>query len=365
MDVMAVEVGLAVLSIAGCWLGYQLVAQNGRLLLRVEALEEQLVHANTPGAMPPGLPAGSVLHDFELKTLSGDRMTLSQWRGYRLLLVFVDPRCSPCRALLPEIAALPLDGSDGRPVPILVSTGDPDENRRWMDECGVRGPVLLQDEAELAHLYLVTGTPMGYLVDAQGVTVGTAAVGAPQVLALAAPNPGCTAEPDHGGVHNRQVGSPPTLPLSTSRILRDGLKRGTVAPDFRLPRLGDGELSLSAYRGKQVLLVFSDPACGPCDRLAPHLEQLHRRQRELNVVMVSRGDPQATIAKASEHGLTFPIVLQRHWEISRAYGMFATPIAFLIDEHGVIAADVAEGADAILGLARRQSRGTRRVVAPV
>ena len=54
--------------------------------------------------------------------------------------------------------------------------------------------------------------------------------------------------------------------------------------------------------------------------------------------------------KIAEHGLTFPVALQRHWEISRDYGIFATPVGYLIDERGVIAADVAVGAKAILAL---------------
>jgi hypothetical protein len=67
--------------------------------------------------------------------------------------------------------------------------------------------------------------------------------------------------------------------------------------------------------------------------------------------MVSRGDPETNRVKSTEHGLTFPIVLQRQWEISREYGMFATPIAYLIDEQGMIAADAAVGGNAILALA--------------
>jgi len=51
-----------------------------------------------------------------------------------------------------------------------------------------------------------------------------------------------------------------------------------------------------------------------------------------------------------EHGLTFPVVLQQQWEISRRYAMFATPIAYLIDEAGILVTDVAVGTDAILEL---------------
>lgn len=139
-------------------------------------------------------------------------------------------------------------------------------------------------------------------------------------------------------------------PLANSRIARDGLAQGTSAPDFRLPQLDGEELSLEQYRGRKVLLVFSDPECGPCNLLAPHLESLARRTPDIQVVMVSRGDREANRRKVEEHGLTFPVVLQKRWEISRLYAMFATPIAYLIDEQGVIASNVAVGAHPILNL---------------
>ncbi len=159
--------------------------------------------------------------------------------------------------------------------------------------------------------------------------------------------------------------------LARSRIKRDGLKAGTAAPSFRLPRLDGRELSLEELRGKRLLLVFSDPHCGPCNALAPQLERIHRdngRKKHspspqpsptgegepspgVEVVMISRGDPKENRAKVKEHGLTFPVLLQAHWEISRLYAIFATPIAYLIDEIGCIASDVAVGMEPILALA--------------
>jgi hypothetical protein len=103
---------------------------------------------------------------------------------------------------------------------------------------------------------------------------------------------------------------------SRRRLNRDGLKAGTPAPDFLLPRLDGGELSLEQLRRRRVLLVFSDPECGPCNQLAPRLEEFHRAS----------------------------------WEISRLYRMFATPIAYLIDERGVMVNDVAVGVEPILAL---------------
>jgi peroxiredoxin len=125
-----------------------------------------------------------------------------------------------------------------------------------------------------------------------------------------------------------------------------------------LPRIDGGELALNQLRGRHVLLVFSDPECGPCEELAPRLQELHQRREDLQVVVVSRRGLDANRAKAAALGLRFPIVLQRQWEISREYGMFATPIGYLIDEQGVIASDVAVGVEPILALAGEPARAT-------
>ena len=129
------------------------------------------------------------------------------------------------------------------------------------------------------------------------------------------------------------------------------MKAGAVAPDFSLPCLIGGELSLADYRGRRVLLVFSDPNCGPCDELAPLLQELHEQRPDLAVLVISRRDAEATRAKANALGLSYPLVMQQQWEISKQYGMFATPIGYLIDEQGIVAKDVAVGVEPIMALA--------------
>src|SRR5437764_8366636 len=72
-----------------------------------------------------------------------------------------------------------------------------------------------------------------------------------------------------------------TRSLARTRINRSGLKAGTRAPAFRLPRLEGGEVSLEKLRGARVLLVFSAPHCGPCNALAPELQKFHRQHPQL------------------------------------------------------------------------------------
>ena len=69
------------------------------------------------------------------------------------------------------------------------------------------------------------------------------------------------------------------------------------------------------------------------------------------MLVVSRRDVEANRAKATGLGLTFPIVLQKQWEVSLQYAMFATPVGYLIDEEGILASDVAVGVGPILALA--------------
>lgn len=333
----------------GCWLGYQLMRQNGRILLLLESLPQRLGHAHGTGPAPE-LPLGSVAPEFELPDLLGARQTLAEFRGRRVLLIFFSPGCGFCVKMAPDLAALPVDGSNGRPVPLVVTTGEIERNRQLIEEHGIRCPVLVQEKMEVMATYQVPGTPAGYLIDEQGAIVSKLAVGADALFMLAvAPSVEPTEVPEPGGNGHQPQGKA-NRGLAASRLTRDGLKVGTPAPGFRLPRLDDGELSLEAYRGRRVLLVFSDPECVPCDQLLPPLERLHRERRDLQVLMVSRRDVEANREKVAKLGLTFPVGLQKSWEVSLQYGIFATPVGYLIDEDGAIAADVAKGVEPILAL---------------
>ena len=137
-------------------------------------------------------------------------------------------------------------------------------------------------------------------------------------------------------------------PLSASRLNRSGLKQGTIAPAFTLPLLDGGQVSLDAYRGKRVMIVFSDPKCKPCHALMPELAKLHRRTPDIEILIISRGNIDAVRAEFAARPVPFPVAVQKSWEISRRYAMFATPIAYVIDDAGKIAGDVAVGPEPIL-----------------
>lgn len=338
----------------GGWGLLQLIRQNGRILLRLEAIEARLPPNSAPVRPPAqGLPVGAAAPEFELPDLAGTPRKLSQFRGRELLLLFFNPGCGFCTKMAADLAALALDGRAGSALPIVVTTGDLEANRKLVAQYGIQCVVLLQKQTEIASLYRAQGTPMGYRIDAAGRIASELAVGGEPLLKLAAA-PRVRSAVGGSGTDRSRKHHEPDPSLARSRLNRSGLKAGTTAPEFKLPRIDGGETALEDFRGEQVLLVFSDPDCGPCDELAPQLQTLEIERADLQVLMVSRRDPEATRAKARALGLTFPIVMQKQWELSLKYGMFATPIGYLIDEQGVLASDVAVGVGPIVELVDRR-----------
>jgi peroxiredoxin len=276
-----------------------------------------------------------VVESFELSSVSGERVSLADFRGRRVVLVHWSPSCGFCTQIAQELTELEPKLRACDTELLVVSHGDAEANQALV-EAGLRAPVLLQQPPERLPAFHGLGTPVAYLLDEQGRVAAPLAVGAvqvPELLRTAA---------------ERTKRLPTERPLAESRIARDGLEPGAKAPTFELEDIRGGLVSLDDYLGRRVLLVFSDPDCGPCNALLP---ELARVQHETTVVMVSRGDPDVNRAKAEEHGLDFPVLTQRGWTLSKKYAIFATPVAFLIDEDGVIARKVAKGAQQIVTLA--------------
>ncbi|MET0623679.1 MAG: TlpA disulfide reductase family protein [Pyrinomonadaceae bacterium] len=328
---------------------YQVVKQQGRMLLRIDELERGAaagVLAHEPHE-PGGVAVGEPFEPFALPDLDGRTVSLADFRGGRVLVVNWDAGCGFCDLAAAELAELQTELRERGVRILLVSRGDADANRKLVEAHGLDCPVLLLEGKEQLKPFEYMGTPVAYLLDEEGKVARPLATGAFEVPALAREAAG-----DDGSSSRKRL--PGERPLSESRLERGGIKAGTPAPPFSLPDIHGHTTTLESFRGRRVLLVFSDPHCGPCDALAPQLVRLHAEHRDngLAVVMVGRGDAEENRRKAAEHGIEFPLVLQDRWRLSKEYGIFATPVGFLIDEQGVVARDVGTGADEILALAR-------------
>ena len=133
-----------------------------------------------------------------------------------------------------------------------------------------------------------------------------------------------------------------------SRLGRDGLKPGKKAPDFTLPCVIGGEVSLHDFAGRKVLLVFTQAGCGPCHDMAPEFNRVQAKG-EHQVLVVNNGEPDESLEWAGDIHARFPILIQEKFSVAKRYEIFATPFAFLIDEDGVIASSGIVGSAQYLG----------------
>jgi peroxiredoxin len=152
------------------------MTQHGRLLLRIEALEARLAEAGVAPSQATagtaGLAVGSPAPSFALATLSGETITLPALRalGKPVVLLFSDPGCGPCNALLPDVGRWQREHA-AKVVVALISRGTVEANRPKASEYGLTH-VLLQKDREIAQAYQAYGTPSAVLIR-QGGTIGS------------------------------------------------------------------------------------------------------------------------------------------------------------------------------------------------
>jgi peroxiredoxin len=133
----------------------------------------------------------------------------------------------------------------------------------------------------------------------------------------------------------------------------DNLSPGSYFPALSYPDLAGRAVSLEDFRGRRVLLLNWSFDCGFCDSIATPLANLESSFDKQNVqlLLLAHGDIQLNQEGAAEHGLKCPILLKKEEEEGGPFEDEGTPVAYLLDEAGRVAANVARGADRVLALA--------------
>jgi peroxiredoxin len=126
-----------------------------------------------------------------------------------------------------------------------------------------------------------------------------------------------------------------------------GLPAGIEAPNFTLPDANNVPISLSDYRGKNVVLVFYpldwSPACS--DQLSLYQSELAEFEKyNAQVIAISVDSLYSHGAWAVVRGITYPLLADFHpkGEISRLYDVmrqtegFSERALYIIDRRGTI-----------------------------
>ena len=110
------------------------------------------------------------------------------------------------------------------------------------------------------------------------------------------------------------------------------------ATDFRLETLEGETYTLSAMRGKVILLDVGASWCGPCHMAIPEVKIVCERFREIDDVVIwginSGEAPHQVREFLDTHQPPWPMLLDPHREVSKAYQIKAIPFFILIDKTG-------------------------------
>jgi peroxiredoxin len=236
------------------------------------------------------------------------------------MLVFTDPGCGPCTALLPEVGRWQQEHAQKLTLS-LISRGDLQENKTKASEHGLTN-VLLQEDWEVSEAYQVGGTPSAVLISPDGKVASPVAGGAEGIRALLAHAVGERAQlpmqpqaqgqpcPNCGKVH-------PNGHAAAQQAERPGSKVGEKAPEVRLADLKGKEVSLQDFRGEDTLILFWDLGCGFCQQMLPDLKEWEANSPEdaPKLLVVSAGSEEAN----REMGLASPVLtITRSWALSTA-----------------------------------------------
>lgn len=112
------------------------------------------------------------------------------------------------------------------------------------------------------------------------------------------------------------------------------LKPGSKAPDFTLPEMNGGELTLSDYTDKLVLLNFWGTYCPPCVEEMPLMQRYYDKYKDEGLVVIAVNENESLVRVRGfvrQHELNFPIPMDKD-TVRKQYGVVAYPSSFFIKD---------------------------------
>jgi cytochrome c biogenesis protein CcmG/thiol:disulfide interchange protein DsbE len=117
---------------------------------------------------PPETPiVGRPAPSFDLPAVSGGTQSLGRYRGRPVIVNFWATWCEPCKQEMPALQA----AAGGQPDLVVLGIDNveaPTKVRPYVEQLGVRFPILLDEDGTTVERYQVSGLPTSFFVDRSG-----------------------------------------------------------------------------------------------------------------------------------------------------------------------------------------------------
>ena len=120
-----------------------------------------------------GLLKGDLAPDFQLKTIDGKDISLSGFRGKKVILNIWATWCPPCQEEMPDIEKFYAANKNSGVVVLSVNLTVAEKNfadvPNFIKQYGLTFPVVLDVNGQVAQMYGASAIPTSYIIDSSGI----------------------------------------------------------------------------------------------------------------------------------------------------------------------------------------------------
>lgn len=139
----------------------------------IEDLSDDLTDENID--TESGLEKNELAPDFELTTLTGETVKLSDYKGKKVILNFWATWCPPCKVEMPFMESYYGKYKESENVEILavnmtnMERGRSETVKGFVDEHKLTFPILMDEDGGVTELYKVLAYPTTFIINTEGV----------------------------------------------------------------------------------------------------------------------------------------------------------------------------------------------------
>ena len=131
----------------------------------------------------------------------------------------------------------------------------------------------------------------------------------------------------------------PSVGYSASEPVATGAKAGRPAPQFSVPSLAGGRVTLAQFTGRPLVITFFNSDCGVCWPDISLLEKTYDRYRSRGLVIVGVG-VQDTVGSLRQMikslNVTFPVGYDDNGTSAARYRLTGIPTTVFVGADGVV-----------------------------